>query len=174
MTCDPMLSDKSTWHSYLPIYRELFARYRDAAAVLEIGVCAGGSMLMWREYFKKAQVIGVDVAERPAALIGRNDIVHIQASAYEHATINGLRGYPPLSVIVEDGTHYENDMQFVCEHYGHLLEPGGLLVLEDVQDMAWLPGLIAKLPKDWFSAVIDLRHVKGRYDDVLLCAWRPE
>lgn len=174
MNCDPMLSDKDTWHSYLPMYRHFFEPYRTMdSAVLEIGVCAGGSMLMWRDYFLNSRIIGIDVAVRPDALLDRHEITHIQANAYCEDSVNRLRALGPFSVIVEDGTHYENDMQFVCEHYSQLLTLGGLLVLEDVQEMAWLPGLIAKLPTGWFSTVIDMRHVKGRYDDVLLCCWRP-
>lgn len=173
MTCDPMLSDKDTTHSYLPIYRHLFAPYRKGKnGILEIGVCAGGSLLMWRNYFS-GKVVGVDVAECPPPITKDHCIQHIQSNAYSTNIVHDLKSIGPFDVIVEDGTHYQGDMEFVCSHYPQLLAPGGLLVLEDVQDMSWLPSMIFKLPTGWFSAVIDLRHVKGRYDDVLLCVWRP-
>lgn len=61
-------------------------------------------------------------------------------------------------------------MQFVARNYSGLLAPGGLLVIEDVQDPDWVPHVIRAFPEGLrhLASVVDRRHVKGRYDDLLI------
>ena len=53
---------RSLKHSnYFEIYDELFEKYREKKITfVEIGVTNGGSLMMWREYFKEANIIGID------------------------------------------------------------------------------------------------------------------
>lgn len=167
-----MLTDKNSWHSYPDFYEKILPAYRDGR-LLEIGVCAGGSLLMWKDHYPDWKVVGIDVAERPVALENHPSIITIQSNAYDLEVVRKMESFGGFDVIVDDGTHYENDLQFFCQHYTRLLNDGGVLICEDVQDAAWLPRMISMLPFGWFSAVVDLRHIKGRYDDLLLCCWKP-
>jgi hypothetical protein len=53
--------------------------------------------------------------------------------------------------------------------YLPLLKEDGILVIEDVQDINWIEGLINCVPEHLkqYVEVIDLRHMKNRYDDIL-------
>lgn len=53
---------RSLKHSnYFEIYDELFQKYKGKKITfVEIGVTNGGSLMMWREYFKEANIIGID------------------------------------------------------------------------------------------------------------------
>jgi len=57
-------TDKNTCHSYIHIYEELMAAKRESRVnVLEIGVQAGGSIQLWRDYFTQADVWGLDIED---------------------------------------------------------------------------------------------------------------
>ena len=47
---------KSHWNA-VPMYENFFSDIRDTALnVLEIGVCDGGSIKLWHDYFPNAQI----------------------------------------------------------------------------------------------------------------------
>jgi hypothetical protein len=55
-------SDKGTVHSYIPYYEKVLQEYKNTEnGVLEIGVSAGLSIKMWREYFSNAKLYGNDL-----------------------------------------------------------------------------------------------------------------
>jgi len=59
---DNSRTDKNTVHSYLPLYESLLCSKKETATnVLEIGICHGGSIKLWGDYFSKATVYGVDI-----------------------------------------------------------------------------------------------------------------
>lgn len=160
-------TDKDTDHSYLEVYELLLARRRDAQRVLEIGVLGGGSLLLWRAYFPAARIVGVDC--RPC--VSKVDRISvITGDAYAQPMVDALRKHGPFDVIIDDGSHRLDDMAYVAREYTQLLAPGGLLVLEDVQDPEWVPRLVDAFPAELRPRVhvIDRRHVKGRYDDLLV------
>src|SRR5512145_45621 len=65
-------SDKWGGHWYCQHYAHHFAPFRDRSlTLLEIGVggyedpCAGGqSLRMWRRYFKRGRIYGIDIADK--------------------------------------------------------------------------------------------------------------
>jgi ribosomal silencing factor RsfS len=68
-------------------------------------------------------------------------------------------------------------MIFTAEHYSKLLTDNGILIIEDVQSMEWVDDIISSFPKKLQKnvKVVDLRHIKGRYDDILIiCTITPQ
>ena len=76
MSADPLSklaakygTDKFGYHHYTPVYDRLLRSYRDKTIrVLEIGVGGygdadrgGQSLAMWRDYFPKASIVGIDI-----------------------------------------------------------------------------------------------------------------
>ena len=55
------------------------------------------------------------------------------------------------------------------EYYLPLLKKDGVMVIEDLQDISWTNELRKHVPKELQDCieVLDLRHVKGRYDDIV-------
>ena len=52
-------TDKS--EEYLASYERCFAGFRTAPiTLLEVGINAGGSLLMWRDYFLQGTIVGID------------------------------------------------------------------------------------------------------------------
>jgi hypothetical protein len=60
-------------------------------------------------------------------------------------------------------------MKTFIQIYSKLLAKDGIMVVEDVQTLDWIPELIKAVPEHlkMFVEVYDLRHIKGRWDDIL-------
>jgi hypothetical protein len=59
--------------------------------------------------------------------------------------------------------------------YLPLLNKGGVAVIEDVQDVQWFAALEAEVQKaegEFVSEQVDLRSIKGRYDDLVFVVKR--
>lgn len=163
-------TDKNTTHSYLPVYEKyLTSRRTTAKHVLELGVQTGGSLLLWQRYFPHAEIYGVDID------ISKNQIhneprIHItEGDAYTDTVMQEL-GKRTYDVIVDDGPHSKDSMLYFAKHYTRMLNKDGILIIEDVQDIAWKDDIINAFPEEYRSniKVLDRRSVKNRYDDILV------
>ena len=55
-------TDKNTTHSYLPLYQKLLINKKETAKnVLEVGICNGGSIKLWNDFFTNATIYGLDI-----------------------------------------------------------------------------------------------------------------
>jgi cephalosporin hydroxylase len=164
---DPNYTDKGTTHSYLPVYetvlKELMNRH-DTIRVMEIGIQRGGSIIGWLKALPGSSVTGVD-CQKTVRIDCPNYKEYIM-NAYDEEEIQNISDR--YDFIVEDGSHAFSDLLFVCKHYTKFLNPGGVLIIEDIPDVNWIPKMIRLLPQNYHANVVDLRQVKGRWDDVML------
>lgn len=155
--------DKGTVHSYIPVYEKLLEPYRDGFLnFLEIGLARGLSIAMWREYFAPSvAVFGMDLslAFDPEPL-KQKDIVFIVGDSRTH------KPHSFFNVIIDDGSHDISDQEATFRNLSPKMIAGGVYIIEDVNGVeALTPRFSALHPR---MEVIDLRAVKGRFDDVLI------
>jgi predicted O-methyltransferase YrrM len=162
----PMKSDKGNVHSYLPVYEEILAPYRETAKnILEIGLFNGASLLMWEQYFT-GKVYGVDCDVKPhggmadlTGLIDKHNILIFNAEdpAEVEKHFKGIK----FDVIIEDAGHHVEQQMNLFNILKDYLADGGLYIIEDLQDVR---------DKDYFPSfeLIDRRYIKHRYDDMIL------
>lgn len=167
---DDNMTDKNTVHSYVETYDEKFLRFKNTNKnILEIGVYNGGSIKLWHSYFINAQIFGIDISLQNCdeQIKNLNRVNMLNADAYDINTVNQL---PKFDLIIEDGSHILNHIKFVAANYTKILNPNGLLIIEDIQDENWIPKIIDSFPDEYRSKVevIDLRKNKNRYDDILI------
>lgn len=175
------LTDKNTTHSYLPIYEEILKDYKETfKVVLEIGICFGGSIQLWNDYFTNATIIGIDVMTKDNYLknynsikILNNDKVNLlfETNAYDDNLIATIKEkYGKLDFVLDDGPHTLESMQYFVNRYSQLLSDNGILILEDIQDISWVNEIIKFIPDylQGYVQVYDLRPIKNRYDDIVL------
>lgn len=168
------LTDKWTDHSYLPVYEELFAKMRhDVKSVLDIGFDKGGSMQMWRAYFPNAVIYGLEQKQAPQCwdnAEGLDRICLIQGvDAYNKASVEHELNQLKFDLVVDDGAHTLESLFECLAIYLPRLKPGGILVLEAIQDPAWFKYLKLGVPPHLKPCVetFDLRVEKKRWDDLL-------
>lgn len=154
-------TDKGTIHSYLDFYECLF-RGMEPERLLEIGIYRGASLKLWKQYFG-CKVVGVDY--RTVSIPG---IITLQGDAYSEDMVSRVMDYGPYDIIIEDGSHKNNDIQFFLQHYMKCLSPKGVLVIEDLTALG-IGGLNKLLSKEDLerSYLVDRRHVIGQARDVL-------
>lgn len=160
-------TDKNTCHSYVSaLYEGLFRDLRFTARnVMELGVYCGGSVCMWRDYFANALVFGVDRHDC-RQLRFQDRVVHVVADAYTPGTVEMLPS--GVDIIIDDGPHTLESILFVAKNYPCKVVCGGMVVIEDVQDLLWCDLVSEVVPEGWSMDVHDLRSVKDRYDDIAI------
>ena len=165
--CSMYSTDKNCLHCYVDeVYEDLFKDIRKSAKrILEIGVDNGGSILMWREFFPEANIIGIDNKNCPQ-LINRDRIEFIASDAYNIELVDRLPS--DFDVIIDDGPHTLESMTFVIKEYLNKINQNGMIVIEDIQEFNWTNILRRLVPEGFSVEVKDLRRIRNRYDDILI------
>ena len=73
--------------------------------VLEIGVCAGGSLWMWREYFPTSEITGIDIDPMCTQFEGEGVNVCIGDQTDSEFLREVGTKYGPFDVVIDDGGH---------------------------------------------------------------------
>ena len=170
-------TDKLSAHSYIPVYERLFQHRKDKVLnVLEIGIGSGGSLQLWNDYFKNADIYGIDPTYIHEYLARFPRIHQIKDDAYIAQRIedNFISKNIEFDIVIDDGPHNKESQMLTMQLYFPLLTNDGIIIIEDVQDHldpgAWIKGIIKSLPKYYqkFAEVIDLRHLNKSPDDLLI------
>lgn len=168
------VSDK--WASYLPLYDELFEKYRTRnLSLLEIGVQNGGSLETWKTFFSEASVIiGCDVDER-CNLLSYDDsrVSVVVGDANQSATINKITSIcNNFDIVIDDGSHQSNDILNSFYTYFPLVKPGGIYVVEDSHTLYqnyFGGGILNELSAyHFFKKIIDVINIQFWSDELSL------
>jgi len=127
------------WHHYIPIYDRYFDRFRGTGVrFLEIGVKGGGSLQMWRRYLgDEAQIFGIDIDDKCAALDGKAGQVRIGSQAdpeFLNRVVDEMGG---LDVVLDDGSHRMAHVRRSIETLFPRLSEGGVYMVEDLHTAYW-------------------------------------
>jgi spermidine synthase len=170
-------TDINTLHSYVPTLEQLFAPIRDKQLnILILGVEHGGTLIMCDSYFPNCTIHAVDPSppdrfryhtfhQDNVTLYSSTDAtdVNFVDSAFLHNNIK-------FDIILDDTNPRNNITQSnIIRLYTQLLNPEGMLIIQDVQAMHEADYLLSIVPEELQSKVeiVDLRPVKERYDDIL-------
>ena len=179
---DNKITDKNTIHSYIDVYERLFSSKKENAKnILEIGMFGGGSMKLWRQYFKNADIFGVDLVPIETSQeyyglmyeLNEDSRTHLYTSTdgYDEKFIqeNFLDADIEFDIIVDDGPHSLESQINCINLYTPLMAKDGILVIEDIQRPEFLSVLCNNVVDDLkqYIEIYDLRHRKNRYDDIM-------
>jgi cephalosporin hydroxylase len=122
------------WQHYFDIYHRHLSKFRSKPVrIVEIGVYSGGSLDMWRNYFRDLiEIIGVDIEpmckryERPGVQI----LIGDQADRKFWAKFR--EAVPSFDIVVDDGGHEPHQQIATMEELLPYLNPGGVYICEDV------------------------------------------
>ena len=127
------------WLHYLPIYEQIFSRFRGASVrFLEIGVSQGGSQKIWREYFGEAATIfGIDIDPDCAKHNGKYSQVRIGSQddpAFLRSVVQEMGG---VDVVLDDGSHVARHQRTSFEVLFPLVSDDGIYAIEDLHTAYW-------------------------------------
>jgi cephalosporin hydroxylase len=159
-------TDKNTLHSYIEnFYSPVLTPYKNnTIKILEIGVRHGGSIQLWRDFFINGEVYGIDDASE--SIVYPEGCNIILGDAYNEKTLDSLP--KDFDFIIDDGPHTLESQQSFLKMYINLIKEGGLIIIEDISSIENAYILKKEVSNDFNSEIVDLRGVKGRYDDIIL------
>lgn len=131
---DKYKTDKgSGGHHYTEVYEYFFYPIKNnVKKVLEIGVSEGASLKMWRDYFPKAMVYGIDIKDK-----SRINSKTIKTFIADQADRKKLQNFIDASgagfdIILDDGGHTIEQQQVSIGYLFRHLKRGGFYIIEDV------------------------------------------
>lgn len=162
--------DKGTVHNYIEVYEEILKPYRELDGnFLEIGVSAGLSIKMWKKYFTKMNIYGIDINPNCYREEDeRTKIFILDTSKPEQLEqIKNLK----FDIIIDDGSHSPVDQVVTFNNFYPRLKENGLFVTEDCQGLGYMEQVMETVPHKKI-VLHDLRNRKQRHDDILVSVWK--
>ena len=163
------ITDKNSQHSYLEVYDKLFSSIKEKEInFFELGIHKGGSMLLWNAYFTKARLFCLDKKEN----VYRDDLLPLEDKGiitmimdYDLVTKDTFCGLR-FDVVIDDLSHDLIHQIKTFNLFRNKLRSGGMIVIEDIrpENLEYWKYISSDIPN---SRIIDRRHIKNRYDDVL-------
>jgi len=119
-------TDKATHHKYCDFYQKNLPDRDFSGRLLEIGIMDGNSLRMWKEYYPKAEIVGIDIHKKPP-------IKGVTVLQMDGTDPKQLKTLGEFQIIVDDGSHNTLDQQKSFEQlYYKQLSKGGFYILEDL------------------------------------------
>ncbi|MGA8847711.1 MAG: hypothetical protein WB471_13935 [Nocardioides sp.] len=137
-------TDKFGTHRYTPRYQQHLEHLRDREfTMLEIGIGGysregkgGASLRMWKHFFPKAQILGLDIHDK--SFVNAPRITAIQGSQVDEALLHRIvEEHGPIEVIIDDGSHRPHHIRETFRILFPLLAPDGIYAIEDIQTSYW-------------------------------------
>ncbi len=120
-------------HDYLKYY-ELFLKElkKEHFTLVELGCFTGASLKMWKEYFPKAEIAGVDLNPKLTSL--EEDRIHfICSNAVSIELLQKLNKFKNIKCIIDDCSHAWSDQRRSFEMLFPILSSGGYYIIEDLE-----------------------------------------
>jgi hypothetical protein len=137
-------TDKWGLHRYAQHYDRHFAKFRKSEFnLLEIGIggysrkMAGGkSLRMWKAYFPKAQIVGLDIQDK--SFVNEDRILAYQGSQTDAELLKEIvRTHGKFKIIIDDGSHRPEHIRATFGILFPLLAKGGMYAIEDTHTSYW-------------------------------------
>jgi hypothetical protein len=122
--------------TYFVEYDRLFSPIRsNPIRLLELGVRSGASMLVWRDYFPTATIVGLDIDECPPNFPKEVRFHFIAGSQDDHSALDeAIRiAGGPFDIIIDDASHVGHiTARSLAYLFPGGLKDGGFYVIEDI------------------------------------------
>jgi SAM-dependent methyltransferase len=147
-------------HTYGSSYDEIFERFNKTKEIniLEIGIQRGGSLCAWKDYFVNSNIFGIDIIDVVLPEYRREDFVYIFKDIKDLTIKEDIKDIM-FDIIIDDGSHYLDDVLFVVDNYLEKLNKNGVLVIEDAQEPErWVDKIKNKISSEYELSTRDLRR----------------
>jgi SAM-dependent methyltransferase len=154
-------TDKNYGHNYIEsYYSEKFTSLKDEPIkLLEIGTYRFGSLILFRDWFTSAQIVGIeanplvyDPSEEDFVYISQTPkyLEYFDKSNYSDTIVKDCDFYMldaycqetldrfednSFDFIIDDGSHLLEHQEYAIKNWLKKVKPGGILLIEDVQKL---------------------------------------
>jgi hypothetical protein len=121
---------------FLKIYENYFKNFKNKRInILEIGIHEGKSLMIWKDYFSKANIVGIDLKSY------NFNIKRIFTYQGDQTNANFLltvaRKFKKFDIIIDDGSHICSHIIKTFSVLFDYLKDDGLYICEDLQTSYW-------------------------------------
>src|SRR5438309_2343913 len=174
-------TDKAKHTHYLRNYEEYFRSLRDKEiTLLELGVYHGGSMFLWRDYFRQGLIVGLDFnplkIDDPSGRIRLYNGMQQDTALLDR--IAGETAPQGFDVIIDDCSHIGELTRISFWHlFDNHLKPGGVYVIEDWSTGywdGWFDGVAFGYRPNWKNfapALFRIRSAFAHFQRIAIARW---
>lgn len=132
----------SKWLHYFEAYDRFFSKYRGKdVTILEIGVFKGGSLQMWKNYFKtsenKVQIYGIDIDEKCKEFEEEDINIFIGSQEDRKFLRKVKKKIGKVDILVDDGGHTMKQQRVTFEELFDCVADDGIYLCEDLHTSYW-------------------------------------
>lgn len=177
--CLGIRSDKcSVYHNYTKVYDEYFtSRRNEKLELLELGLGnidsenrEGESILMWKEYFPNANIVGIDIEDR--SFLQRDRIKIYKGNQIDEQFLNQVCNKHSFDIIIDDCSHINEYTVKTFQILFPKLNKGGIYCIEDTVTSYWeswggnkfLKYTDTNTVMNYFKYVLDVVNMKKRHN----------
>jgi hypothetical protein len=137
-------TDKWGSHWYAQHYEDHFRHLRNKRLnILEIGIggyddpkAGGGSLRMWRTYFPKARIFGIDICDKSCH--DERRIKTFQGSQVDNGFLEKVvQQIGTIDIVIDDGSHINEHIIHTFNFLFPRISSTGCYVIEDLQTSYW-------------------------------------
>lgn len=129
------------WIHYFPIYEKHFSQFiGKPCLMIEIGVSAGGSLQMWKDYLgPKSTIVGIDISPECKKLQYNDPNIHIRIG--NQCDTNFLQqvidefGTP--NILLDDGSHIMSEINITFDFLYPKMGLDSVYFIEDLHTCYW-------------------------------------
>lgn len=126
-------------HDYLKRYDREWSKWRDEPIrLLEIGLNVGASVKLWLDYFTKAHIVGMDIADfvPKVELSSPERFTFFKGSQFSPYDLQRLlESQPMFDIVIDDGAHASGPIIMSFDSLWPHVNPGGYYVIEDLREV---------------------------------------
>lgn len=131
-------------HKYIQYYQKYFCLIKKKKLnILEIGVggyddqkVGGESIRMWRDYFQKSMIYGIDIADK--TYLNEKRIKIFQGNQNDPKFLKDVaERIGMLDLVIDDGSHVSEDIITSFRTLFPYLADGGIYIIEDLMSSYW-------------------------------------
>jgi len=117
---------------FIQLYEKYFEKLRDEKLnILEIGIDKGDSLRIWRDYFRNANICGLDIEKKNFTINDVDFFFGDQSNISFLKTITDK--YHSFDIIIDDGSHVSKHIISSFNYLYRYLNNDGLYIVEDLQ-----------------------------------------
>lgn len=130
-------SDKVSHHGYHRFYPWFLAHLQGQDInLLEIGIDRTESLKLWKGYFGKINLHGIDIATK--VFYDKEVSLHRVDQSSDAELENFAKNIGiNFDVILDDGSHVPDHQMLTINKLWNLVKPGGIYIIEDIETSYW-------------------------------------
>jgi hypothetical protein len=159
-------TDKASFHAYEEFYPKIIDDLKGLKSnILEVGIAYGAFLQFLHEALPDAKLHGMDINYNYINSVDADFSYVDFLTSGDQTDASIFKDIPMMDLIIDDASHISSNSISTFNILKEKIKPGGLYIIEDV----WFEQL-SEYPYEFLSQfeIVDLRHHKGRADDILL------